>query len=181
MKRLTESLDRARRLEAERTLAAARKMQVEAHPLLRSLAAENTRLAEDLQSLSKPIETAEHDLKLAGDLFEKLKQHFSKTREKVAVGLTETIGQLLRKQRDTLPDPSDYQRSVEVRSQAIDETQFRLYELEESRSAAANPDLIQTILAEAPKTLSPEDRKNLEKAARELLQTKQQYLDLLAQ
>ncbi|HUE14370.1 MAG TPA: mechanosensitive ion channel domain-containing protein [Planctomycetaceae bacterium] len=183
IKQLTESLDKARRLEAERAVADARRMQVEAHPLLRSLAAENTRLAEELQARTKPIETAEHDLKLAKDLSEQLGEQFSKTREKAAgVGMTETIGQLLRKQRAKLPDPSDFQRSVDVRSQAIDETQFRLYELEENRSSVdlANPEpLIQKTLAQAPPGLSADDRKNLGKAAREMLQTKQQYLDQL--
>lgn len=180
IKRLTESLDKARRLEADRALAEAQRMQFEAHPLLQSQAAENTRLAEDLQTLTKPIETAEHDLKQAGDLFEKLREQFSKTREKAAgVGLTQTIGQLLRKQRAALPDPPDFQRSVDVSSHAIDETQFRLYELDEIRSSLAGQEPIQSILAQAPDDLGPEDRKNLEKAARDILESKQQLLDQL--
>jgi potassium efflux system protein len=191
IKRLTESLDKARRAEAQRAVAEARRMQVEALPLLRSSAEENTRLAEELQSLTKPIETAEHDLKEAGDLSEKLRKEFSKTKEKAAgVGLTATIGQLLRKQRALLRDPAEYQRSVDVRSQVIDEVQFRLYELDEMRTSLANPELfIRPILAQAspgPGTdghsileqPAPE-KAALEKAARDILQSKQHYLDQL--
>ena len=156
IKRLTESLDKARRAEAERAVDEARQMQrqVEALPQLRTLAAENTRLAEELRSRTKPIEAAEHDLKLSADLVEKLSEQFGKTREKAtAVGLTETIGQLLRKQRDKLHDPAEFQRSVDDRSQAIDDVQFRLYELDEIRSNVANPEIIQLIMAEAPPSL----------------------------
>ena len=169
IKQLTQAVDQARRLEAKRAVADAQKMQDDANPLLRSHAVENTHLAEDLQKLTKPIEVAERELKEAGDLSEKLREQFSKTREKAAgVGLTETIGQLLRKQREALKDPADFQRSIEVNSHAIDETQFKLYELDEMRSTLANPDpLVQEILASAPPSLGEGDRKALEKAARE--------------
>jgi potassium efflux system protein len=183
IKRLTESLDKARRAEAERAVDEARQMQrqVEALPQLRTLAAENIRLAEELRSRTKPIEAAEHDWKLSTDLVEKLSDQFGKTREKAtAVGLTETIGQLLRKQRDKLHDPADFQRSVDDRSQAIDDVQFRLYELDEIRSNVANPEIIQSIMAEAPPGLTAEERTNLEKAARDILDNKQQLLDQLS-
>jgi potassium efflux system protein len=181
LKRLTESLDKARRLEAERAVAEAQRAQNKAHPLLLSLAAENTRLAEELQNLTKPIESAERDLKQASDLDEKLREQFTKTREKAAgVGLTETIGQLLRKQRTKLPDPPDFQRSVDVSSHAIDDTQFRLYELDEIRTIVANPEpIIQQTLAQASSDLSEADRKQLETAARDILESKQQLLDQL--
>jgi potassium-dependent mechanosensitive channel len=183
IKQLTEALDKARRAEAERAVEEARRMQrqVESLPQLRVYAAENTRLAEELQSRTKPIEAAERDLKLSTDLVEKLSEQFSKTREKAtAVGLTETIGQLLRKQRVKLHDPADFQRSVDDRSQAIDDVQFRLYELDEIRSNLANPEIIPSLLAEAPPGLTPEDRKNLEKAAHEILDNKQQLIDQLS-
>jgi potassium-dependent mechanosensitive channel len=183
IKRLTESVDKARRAEAERAVDEARQMQrqVEALPQLRTLAGEDIRLAEELRSRTKPIEAAEHDLKLSTDLVEKLSDQFGKTREKAtAVGLTETIGQLLRKQRDKLHDPADFQRSVDDRSQAIDDIQFRLYELDEIRSGLANPEILQSIMAEAPPGLTTEERKNLEKAARDILDNKQQLLDQLS-
>ncbi len=93
--------------------------------------------------------------------------------------MTGTIGQLLRKQRAGLHDPADFQRSVDVRSQAIDDVQFRLYELEEIRSSLANPEPLQLIMAQAPPGLSKDARQILEKAARDILQSKQQYLDQL--
>jgi potassium efflux system protein len=181
LKKLTELLDRARRREAERAVAETHRVQVDVDPLLRSLAAENARLAEELQSVTKPIESAERDLKQVGDLWDKLREQFSKTREKAAgVGLTETIGQLLRKQRAKLPDPPDFQRGVDVSSHEIDETQFRLYELDEIRSSVANPDpLIQQIMVRAPSGLSETDRKALEKSARDIIESKQQLLDQL--
>jgi len=196
IKRLTESLDKARRAEAQRAVAEARRMQGEAHPALQTSAAENTRLAEELQSLTKPIESAERDLKEAGDISEELREQFSKTKDKAAgVGLTGPIGQLLRKQRDHLRDPAEYQRSVDVRSQVIDDVQFRLYELDEMRTSLANPEPeIQSILGPAPPRLGTDgqpildkvafekatlERAALEKAARDILQSKQQYLDQL--
>jgi potassium-dependent mechanosensitive channel len=182
IKQLTQAVDKARRLEAKRAVAEAQKAEQHADPLLGRLASENMRLAEDLQKVTKPIEVAERELKESGDLWGKLRDQFSKTRDKAdGVGLTETIGQLLRKQRVALRDPADFQRGVEVNSRAIDETQFRLYELDEIRSSLANPDpIVQEVLASAPASLGDADRKALEKATRDILEAKQQLVDQLS-
>ncbi len=109
IKLLTQAVDKARRVEAERAVDGARNVQQNANPLLGKLADENMRLAEDLQKLTKPIEVAERELKESGDLWDKLREQFSKTRNKAdGVGLTETIGQLLRKQRVALRDPGRF-------------------------------------------------------------------------
>ncbi|HET6324920.1 MAG TPA: mechanosensitive ion channel domain-containing protein [Planctomycetaceae bacterium] len=179
IKEVTELLDRTRRIEADRAVAVARRLEVEAHPLLQALTAENTRLAEDSQKLSKPIETAEDELKKAKAALEKFTKQFAQIKQKAdGVGLTNPIGQLLRKQRADLPDPP--QRSVDASTQLIDEAQFRLYELDENRSSLANPEpLVQSILSQAPPTMSDESRRMLEKASRDVLESKQKSLDTL--
>ncbi len=179
IKEVTELLDKTRRAEADRAVAAARRLEVEAHPLLQALTAENTRLAEDSQKLSKPIETAEEELKKAKAALEKFTMQFAQIKQKAdGVGLTNPIGQLLRKQRADLPEPP--QRSVDASTQLIDEAQFRLYELDENRSSLANPEpIVQSILSQAPPTMSEESRRLLEKASRDVLESKQKSLDTL--
>jgi potassium efflux system protein len=179
IKAVTELLDQTRRAEADDAVAAARRLEVESDPLLEALAAENLRLAEDSQKLTKPIETAEQELKKANTALETLTKQFAQIKQKAdGVGLTNPIGQLLRKQRAALPDPP--QRSVDASSQIIDDVQFRLYELDEVRSSLANPEpVIQDILRHAPTTMSDESRRLLEKRAREVLESKQHSLDAL--
>ena len=179
IKSVTELLDQTRRAEADQAVAAARRLEVQAHPLLHAQTEENTRLAEESQKLSKPIETAEQELKKAKTALETLTKQFAQIKQKAdGVGLTNPIGQLLRKQRAALPDPP--QRSVDASSQIIDEVQFRLYELDEMRSSLANPEpIIQDILKHAPSSMSDESRRMLEKASREVLESKQQSLDVL--
>ena len=148
--------------------------------MLQSYAAENTRLAEEGRARTRPIEAAEKELKDSKAELEKLTEQFTNTRQKAdGVGLTGAIGQLLRKQRAELKDPLVYQRSVDGHSQAIDEIQFRLYELDEIRSNAAKPEMIRTILAQAPADLSVSERQFLLKASQEVLESKRQYLDVL--
>ncbi len=179
IKSVTELLDKTRRAEADRAVVAARRLEVEADPLLQAQAAENLRLAEESQKLSKPIETAEQELKKAKAALEKFTKQFAQIKQKAdGVGLTNPIGQLLRKQRADLPDPP--QRSVDASSQIIDTMQFRLYELDEIRSSVANPEpIIQEILSRAPANMSDESRRLLEKASRDVLESKQQSLDTL--
>jgi potassium efflux system protein len=179
IKAVTELLDETRRAEADRAVAAARRLEVQAHPLLQVQTAENVRLAEESQKLSKPIETAEQELKKANSALETLTKQFAQIKQKAdGVGLTNPIGQLLRKQRAALPDPP--QRSVDASSQVIDEVQFRMYELDELRSSLANPEpIIQDILKHAPPTMSEESRRLLEKESREVLENKQASLDTL--
>ena len=162
IKQLTQAVDKARRLEAKRAVAEAQKAEQHADPLLGRLASENMRLAEDLQKVTKPIEVAERELKESGDLWGKLRDQFSKTRDKAdGVGLTETIGQPPCCRVCAPRSRRSLEGGVEVNSRAIDETQFKLYELDELRSTLANPDpLIQEILALACRcSLGDADRK----------------------
>ncbi len=179
IKEVTELLDKTRRAEADRAVAEARRLEVEAHPLLQAITAENTRLAEESQKLNKPIETAEEEVKKAKAALEKFTKQFAQIKQKAdGVGLTNPIGQLLRKQRADLPEPP--QRSVDASTQLIDEAQFRLYELDENRSSLANPEpIVQSILSQAPPTMSEESRRMLEKASRDVLESKQKSLDTL--
>lgn len=177
---VTKLLDLTRRAEADRAVAAARRLEVDSHPLLQAHTADNTRLAEESQKLSKPIETAEEELKKAKSALESLTQQFAQIKQKAdGVGLTGPIGQLLRKQRAALPDPP--QRSVDASTEVIDKAQFRMYELDELRSSLANPEpTIQAILSQAPPGMSEESRRLLEKASRDVLENKQQSLDTLS-
>ena len=179
IKSVTELLDKTRRVEGDRAVAAARRLEVETDPLLQAQAAENLRLAEESQKLSKPIETAEQELKKAKAALEKFTKQFAQIKQKAdGVGLTNPIGQLLRKQRADLPDPP--QRSVDASSQIIDTMQFRLYELDEIRSGVANSEpMVQEILGRAPANMSEESRRLLEKASRDVLESKQKSLDTL--
>jgi potassium efflux system protein len=180
VKSITELLDQTRRAEADRAVAAARRLEVQADPLLQAQTKENVSLAEESQKLSKPIETAEQELKKAKLALESLTKQFAQIKQKAdGVGLTNPIGQLLRKQRAALPDPP--QRSVDASSQVIDEVQFRIYELDELRSSLANPEpIIQDILKQAPPSMSEESRRMLEKASREVVESKQQSIDTLS-
>ena len=65
-----------------------------------------------------------------------LKDQFQRTREKVdAGGLTNAVGLLLRKQRETLPNLRLYRHEIAAGQAAISESQLALLELEDRRSA----------------------------------------------
>ncbi len=110
-----------------------------------------------------------------------LKDQFKNSQEKVnAGGLTNAIGLLLRKQRETLPNVHNHRRDINARQAAISQSQLSLLQLQDRRSALA--DLEQQVRATL-QNLGPNsqrsDDQEFESAVRNSLQTEKNYLDAL--
>jgi potassium-dependent mechanosensitive channel len=180
-----EAANRRRQTEAERQVRQARLEAARANPAVSRLARENAALAESRKQLAEKIaETAAELERTKADLA-KLSVQFGATKSKVkAVGMTNTIGLLLRKQRELLPNVSAARQGIDVLQAAIGESQLSSLRLNERRTALANMDqqvkaALADLDAKADASADSATGPELERAVRETLQTEKDYLDAL--
>ncbi|WP_200388209.1 mechanosensitive ion channel domain-containing protein [Thiocapsa imhoffii] len=100
--------ERLRRLEAERVLLAAEAATVavaDAHPLIRSLAVDNTALAEVINAINEQTTELEGARVETLERLAVLEQDFDTSRQRIlAAGLTRALGRVLLDQREQLPN-----------------------------------------------------------------------------
>ncbi|HEY4759447.1 MAG TPA: mechanosensitive ion channel domain-containing protein [Thermoguttaceae bacterium] len=174
-----ETANQRRRQEAENQVQQARLEAARAHPAVRRLAHENAALAEMRKELAQRIADSTQQYENSKEQLTLLKDQFKRTREKVeAGGLTNAIGLLLRKQRETLPNIRSHRSDTNARQATIREVQLALLQLQERRNALG--DLEQPV-RDALKNLNSDTEelagRELENAVRESLQTEKKYLD----
>ncbi|MFH1418353.1 MAG: mechanosensitive ion channel domain-containing protein [Planctomycetota bacterium] len=164
--------ERARK-ESELALREAREQLKRAHPAIRPLAEEREQLvlrAKELQAESKQVDArvaeTEALLTQAGQDFDKI------TRRVNATGLTNAIGQLLRKHRNNLPGLRPSERSLRQRKDRISDAQLAMMELEERRSELMKVDaIVAEIMALVDADTSEEQRTMIRQAAEEAIVT----------
>jgi len=171
--------------EAQRALAQARAVQgvlARAHPVLGRLAEESARLAAERsgpEGLANKIlrnsEALAEVTKSASELSERARNVRQKAE---AAGFSDAVGLILRKERADLPDIDAVRSRIRARRSAIAESQFALLTLEELREGLpALEAQVDAILAEQEKTVGRLERVRLEASAREVLETRGDYLD----
>jgi potassium-dependent mechanosensitive channel len=173
--------DRRRQAEADRQVRRARLEAARAHPAVKRLARENAALAESRKQLAGKIAEITRQLDRAKEELAKLNVQFNGTRNKVKVaGMTNTIGLMLRKQRELLPSAAATRRHIDVLQSAIGESQLSALQLDERRSALANMEQqVKLAMENLDAATDPANAEELEKAVRETLHTETEYLDAL--
>ncbi|TWU32483.1 mechanosensitive ion channel domain-containing protein [Novipirellula artificiosorum] len=177
---LQQQINAAREAAAELAVRTARRETISADPALRVYAEQNQELAENAKAIAAAIAETDAKLTASTEVYESLVRQFAQTKKKVdSVGLTSSVGAMLRKQMTTLPDAANRRAAVAERQILISDTQYQLFEYEDAQQELAEIDgTIEKILADAQMAPS----KNialLESAARELMQRKREYLDEL--
>ena len=180
IKQLQELVNQRRQQEAERQAQAAKLGALQAHPAVRRLAEENAGMAEVRTGIAQRITQITAQLEQTNQQLTLVKEQFKRAKEKVdAVGLTNAIGLLLRKQRDALPHVGHRRRSISERQLLIGESQLTLLQLRDRRSEVADIETrtrgVMQELAGTPGL----DREHLETLVRGTLQNQKEYLDAL--
>jgi len=135
----------------------------------------------DPGGLVDKIEVAEKKLR---DMIERqaaLEADFKRLSQKVeAVGLNNSIGMLLRRYREDLPDVSVHRRNLRARQNEIADVQMKQMELQEKRLELADIDsLLRAFLLSEQQTATPEQIEQVKKVLRNLLQIQRDTLDAL--
>ena len=179
IKQWQETANKRRQEEAEKQLQQARLEAARANPAVRRLAHDNAALAEMRKELAVHIAETTRQFEQTNQQLTALKDQFKRTREKVdAGGTTNAMGLLLRKQRETLPNIQSRRRDIDIRQAAIRESQLALLQLQDRRSALADPEQqIHATLQNLDSNAERPDGRVLESAVRESLNTEKNYLD----
>lgn len=181
LKLLSELVKSARADAAQHAVHKANDEAVAVDPVLRSYSDRNKQLAEAAQSLTRLIDEAEKASKKSKQTYETLRRKFEQTKKKDnIVGLNSSVGALLRKQRTTLPNLSQWRADIRDRRVTINEAQYELLEYDDERQELANPEaIVRKVIANASSRQGTDEREDLEAAAREVLDRQREYLDAL--
>jgi len=180
MKAIADQVQKKRAQAAQEAVRQAREQLIMVQPVLRSYAERNQELAETSQAIAKKLAEAEKEANEADQQLRTLRKQFNETREKVEkLGLTSSIGALLRKQRTDLIEMSPWRTGMPDRQALIDEAQFKHFEYDDEREELANPDVLVNRIMSESRLQDEAEREQLELAAGELFERKREFLGLL--
>ncbi|MDH3726693.1 MAG: hypothetical protein OER77_04105, partial [Myxococcales bacterium] len=188
---LREATKRRGRIEVARENEATRRLleELKATPrsfekMFRELAAHNAELA-DLwtgeDGVVDQIDDVSEKLSRAEEKVASLEGELARLAARVeAVGLAESVGVLLRRQRADAPDIGMYRRFIRMRKERIGDVQLQQIRLREQRQALGDIDtLVDRALASVDEPVTPEDKAQLEALLRQLFETQRKYMDAL--
>jgi potassium efflux system protein len=180
--RLSGIVGELRAKEAAEKVEKARQQSVLANPLLQGLAKDNQADAEQNAQLSKTIaelEAATANTK--GDLAQ-LDAKFADIRDKERqIGLTQTIGFMLREERASFPDLRRFDQELEDRQELIERIRLEMWQCDDLIAGLLDaPTYVKQRAREsgvAPDSLSAEQWDELKRAADELLRSRREVLE----
>lgn len=179
--RLAGVIGELRARDAAEKIERARQQSVLANPLLRDLAAQNQNEAEQNAGLSKTIADLEAATADTKDQLAKLEAKFADIRGKERqIGLTQTIGLMLREQRASFPDLRKFDQELEDRQTLIEQVRLEMWRCDDLIAELPDARTYVTRAAQASgvvkESLSPEQWGELERAADELLRSRREVL-----
>lgn len=97
-----------------------------------------------------------------------------------AVGLVDSVGLMLRRQREEAPDVGMYRRFIRMRQPELGQVQLAQIQLRDRRQELSDIDgMIMKVMANADQTMPKSNQIRVERALRELLLIQRDYLDEL--
>lgn len=164
--------------EAEAQAAQAKREAQSALPAVRAAAEENEKLARLRAEVVAVTDAAAAELKKAGEESEKLQRQFDDARDRFnKTGRLSTFGPQVRRFRDGLNlQINEYRRSVAARTRAAEEVDAHASELSARR---LDPAALEAQVQAALVGVAPADREFVAQKVRELLQTRNDYLQSL--
>ena len=127
-----EAINDRRRAEADHQASEAHWAAITAEPAVQQLADENSTLAEERRQLADTMQQLAGDTQAIQQRLDKLSDEFKDVQDKVSVaGLTDAVGQMLRKQRAELAAIDADRLAIRRRQDEIARVQFELFDLEE--------------------------------------------------
>lgn len=181
---LRVAITNRRREVAARLAREARDRAAETFPFLQSLALEIADLAESRvgeEGLVDRIDQAERQLHARSSELARIQREFDDIQSRVEqIGLTNTVGVLLRTNRAALPEVRELRHNIRKRDEQILELQQQRIQLNEQRERLDNiPRETERILTVVEVALPVDPSIDLEGEVRQLLETKRRLLDAL--
>lgn len=176
-----ETLGNFRQIELERQAAEIRQQVQNAHPALKQLAQSNADMSGQRKKLIAAIENIEKEVQTSQTLTESLKDRFAKLTEKVdKVGQSTTIGLMLRRQRDQLPDVGQCRDRLQFVEESMPAIHLAALNLQDQRDALSDLDAaIGQFGEQLPENLGQQEREHVMQMVADLYQTRREMIDKL--
>ncbi len=181
LKRLQTEINERRRKEVEKEAMESRRIAAQAHPALKAIADRNAELARLREKLASRIEAAAIERDQLDERVTRLTSQFEKISKRIVAGqYNQSIGLLLRKQREELPVISEEQRKLQQRETLMTATSLEVIDYEDARNDLATPETrLDEILQGLPPSVDPEEQLFLRNDVRDMLVTQRNYLDAI--
>jgi potassium efflux system protein len=181
LQQVNETINRKRADEARVALEQAEQQRATVPIPLQTLADEIKDLAVEQASLSETMSAQQTQRDSIALQLKALREKFESTQKKVkTVGLTSTIGYLLRRQRSDIPTAVELRR-LQLAPGQIGEVQLQLLQIDEQRGELILYDELARVmlnLGNEPRDWSPDERLLFQQAT-EMLKAKREALDSL--
>ncbi|MFO0536625.1 MAG: mechanosensitive ion channel domain-containing protein [Planctomyces sp.] len=172
-------LAEARRLESARQTQEAREKLRNAHPTLKTLAEDNSKLTLRRKEIQEFLETKTAALQLTSAALKSLEERFRRVQAKeLRAGLTTAMGLLLRSEKNQIPDAAAYRRRFGDVEADIVRLQAEQMQLEDQRAMLGDMEN-QVDLKLAQIGAGASQQTPLREMTQELLLDQRQYLDNL--
>jgi potassium efflux system protein len=171
-----------RKMESQRQAKLARRAAAQAHPKLKGIADVNAQLTQQRTEYAAKIEDANQKLEFAQTRLQGLTDRLDDIHEKVEIGgLSVSIGHLLRRQREELPNLTKHRSRLAEIEVTLPEIQLQAIDLVEQRNELGH---IDETIAEILDGLQPEDSnvapEEIEAMARDFLSKQRDYVEALS-
>lgn len=178
---LEDLLDSRRRAEADELIAETALEAKQAHPLLKEMATENQEFARDARRLADLIASLQDQISVDERRLDEVSSERKRCEEMVEeIGLTETIGLMLRKQRGQLLADPAARRPSQDRNAEIRDFRLKLFELEEQNESLSHREqAVDDALAELDLSGQATTLDQLKAGAAELISTRRSLIEEL--
>ncbi len=177
-----EIVEARRAQDIERQQREATRSAALAHPLVAPIAESNVQLARQRDELRPASEQAQQRLNEFTPNPDDLQRDLDRLREKVeVVGMTSTVGLMLRQARTALPDPRSHRRAIQRRQAKMASVEFDRLALEDEYDTlvATRERMVADLMAQLDPALPEHGRAAIEKEIRDQLQSRSEYLNAL--
>lgn len=138
---IQDAVDKRRGSEADQRIRAAEIVVSQSAKTTKSIAEINLKLAKENRDVTAALHETNERLDAARDNYSSLKAEFDQSKTMVeAVGLTESIGLLLRQQRAKVSDTRGLHSRLALRGEKVRQTRMRLFQIEADLAALQDLD-----------------------------------------
>src|SRR5690606_10973389 len=157
--------------EAAQSAQQAAEAAIGAQPLVREVAAVNSGLSEQLATLISQLEATAADQRRLQRQLDQLQTRYQTTEQQLEIaGLSQALGDVLRRERHSLPSVSQVARRLDARQQRIAELRLRQFQLDQERQSRESIERqAARLLAERMSDIDPEQAPQIAARLRELL------------
>ena len=178
---LANAASRAEAAAAASTAARAAEGLAAQIPALGEAVAENARLGQQLDALISQIEEVQLRQREVSQNLQSVRSAFDNTRQQLEIaGLSEALGEALRRERLHLPPGREIALRAEERNEQMAEAALRQFQLAQTEDSLTLKTQVEAAISELPADVSPELEAAVRNQLRQLLEDRQELQEKLA-